>query len=75
MQNKSTVGKVNQPNINQGNVSNIAKILLQAGKTKTIIDNKNNQSANKINTNFQSINVKPRKTDILADIVNQKLRK
>ena len=63
---------------NQGNISNIAKILLQAGKQKINADNKSNQSVSKINAtlqNFNHVNNQQKKTELLADIVSQKMKK
>lgn len=63
---------------NQGNISNIAKILLQAGKQKINADNKSSQSVSKINATLQSFNHvtnQPKKTEILADVVSQRMKK
>lgn len=52
-----------------GNVSNIAKILMQASKTTKNVDNRSQQSSSKINNNGT------KKTDLLADIVNNRYKK
>lgn len=54
-----------------GNVSNIAKILMQASKTTKNVDNRSQQSSSKININ----NNGTKKTDLLADIVNNRYKK